>query len=428
MTGRRCIRVLARRRPSFIAAAAAAQPHPERGANKVPPPAEAPPPAVAPEPSVTPADLDELRSEMKQQGQAAQNRIEADEARHRAPAAAAAGPKRRARQEADAARPGGAEEARAPTRNTPLVHAGRFNVSLCGFRAGRRDGVEPALARSAQPGDGRSAQPDALQHQAARACAPQVDYRVVGGAVEFDGNTNNGYQARIIGAEAYLVWRNPDSPVPWLELTAGSMKIPFGFEVQQRDTDRLFLERSTLEKALFLGEYDLGARVFGGWRFFRYSLAAMNGDPIGEKAFPGRDPNQSKDFIGRVGIETRIEHWLGLAGDVSGICGAGLPHGHARDQELRWSGATPTRTARCSSTRSRCCRRRRRRRRRTSPAGRSAAMCASPFDYAAARPARGLRRAHLRRQPRSRAASSPIRWSPRATCASSAGTSRRRRS
>jgi hypothetical protein len=164
-----------------------------------------------------------------------------------------------------------------------------------------------------------------------------VDWRMVAGAVEFDGNTVNGYQARIIGAEVSLVWRNPQArALPYLQLTVGSFKIPFGFEVGQRDTDRLFLERSTMERAFFPGEYDLGARVFGGWRFVRYSLAAMNGDPIGEKAFPGRDPNQSKDLIGRVGVELLLRR-LGIAGDVSALWGQGFHSGTpATKDQLVW--------------------------------------------------------------------------------------------
>ena len=45
--------------------------------------------------------------------------------------------------------------------------------------------------------------------------------------------------------------------------TIGLFKIPFGFEVVQSDRDRLFLERSTAERALFPGEYDVGARLHG---------------------------------------------------------------------------------------------------------------------------------------------------------------------
>ena len=46
------------------------------------------------------------------------------------------------------------------------------------------------------------------------------------------------------------------------------------------------MERSTAERALFPGEYDVGARLMGGWRFVRYVIAVQNGNPIGERSFP----------------------------------------------------------------------------------------------------------------------------------------------
>src|SRR5207253_1095991 len=82
-----------------------------------------------------------------------------------------------------------------------------------------------------------------------------------------------------------------------------------------------FLERSNAERALFPGEYDLGVRLSGGWRFLRYAVAAMNGDPIGEKAFPGRDPNESKDLVGRLGVDLRMGSLVGLAGGFSALWG-----------------------------------------------------------------------------------------------------------
>ena len=46
--------------------------------------------------------------------------------------------------------------------------------------------------------------------------------------------------------------------------TLGLMRIPFGFEVQELDYVRPFLERATVLRALFPGEFDLGARLRGG--------------------------------------------------------------------------------------------------------------------------------------------------------------------
>ncbi len=150
----------------------------------------------------------------------------------------------------------------------------------------------------------------------------------VAGLVEFDGNTVNGAQARIIGAEASLKFPpERGNPLPLLMATIGLFKIPFGFEVVQSDRDRLFLERSTAEHGLFPGEYDAGARLQGGWRFVRYVFAVMDGEPIGEKTFPLRDPNSAKDVVGRVGIDTPIAPGVWVAGGFSGLSGTGFHAG-----------------------------------------------------------------------------------------------------
>jgi hypothetical protein len=156
-----------------------------------------------------------------------------------------------------------------------------------------------------------------------------VDRWWVAGLVEFDGNTVNGATARIIGAEASLKFPpERGNPLPLLMATIGLFKIPFGFEVGQSDRERLFLERSTAEHGLFPGEYDAGVRLQGGWRFARYAFAFMDGEPIGEKtAFPLRDPNGAKDFVGRVGIDTPIAPMVWVAGGFSGLSGTGFHPG-----------------------------------------------------------------------------------------------------
>ncbi|HEY1585866.1 MAG TPA: hypothetical protein VGH63_09285, partial [Polyangia bacterium] len=256
---------------------------------------------VGPQPAtplVTPADLEQLRDEMRQREAATLDRTDADEAAI-ARLHLMLADEHRARVAAESAL---RDESRSVT-DAPLVRAGRFGLKLSGFL--QFDAVAWSQAAQDQLNPATNAPLNDARFLIRRArLRAEIDWRAFNGAVEFDGNTVNGYQARIIGAEVSLVWRNPHAPaLPYLQLTAGSFKISFGFEVGQRDTDRVFLERSNMEHAFFPGEYDLGARVGGGWRFLRYTLAAMNGDPIGEKAFPGRDPNQSKDVIGRVGVE-----------------------------------------------------------------------------------------------------------------------------
>lgn len=156
-----------------------------------------------------------------------------------------------------------------------------------------------------------------------------LEREYVTGAVEFDGNTTRGATARILGAEASLRWPVPKGhEPPLLMLTVGAFKIPFGFEVLQSDRDRLFLERSTAERALFPGEYDLGARLQGGWRVIRYAVAVMNGEPAGESSgFPGRDPNHQKDVVGRIGVDVGVVERLSVAAGISALAGTGFHAG-----------------------------------------------------------------------------------------------------
>lgn len=172
-----------------------------------------------------------------------------------------------------------------------------------------------------------------------------VERAYAGGALELDGNTVNGPALRIVNAEASLKWSPhedaaapPAGTPPLVMLTAGLFKIPFGFELLQSDRDRLFLERSTTERALFPGEYDVGARVAIAWRFLRALLAAQNGEPLGTRSFPGRDPNAAKDFAGRLGIETPISDAIRVGAGVSGLSGTGFHRGNpATKPSIQWS-------------------------------------------------------------------------------------------
>jgi len=152
---------------------------------------------------------------------------------------------------------------------------------------------------------------------------------LVTGALELDGNTVNGPQMRVLNAEATLRLPPVGAGPSLLGLTVGLFKIPFGWEVVQSDRDRLFLERSTAEQDFFPGEYDLGARLAGGWRYIRYAIAVQNGEPIGEKTFPVRDPNNAKDVTGRIGVETPFSPLVDFAAGFSGLKGKGFHKGTA---------------------------------------------------------------------------------------------------
>ncbi|HVY48794.1 MAG TPA: hypothetical protein VHB21_23055 [Minicystis sp.] len=155
-----------------------------------------------------------------------------------------------------------------------------------------------------------------------------ADYGIPTAALELDSNTINGPQARVIQAEVSVRWRAPDAAAPpYVQATIGLMKIPFGFEVGQLDFDRTFLERSNVIRALFPGEYDLGARLRGGYRSLRYAVALMNGAPAGDAGYALRDPTESKDLVARVGVDTAFTSKLRFAGGFSGVSGTGFHAG-----------------------------------------------------------------------------------------------------
>jgi len=206
---------------------------------------------------------------------------------------------------------------------------GRLAVTLFGFV--QADGVvySSASVDEVNPSTGAPLNETRFLIRRARLRA-DIDYGYVAGALEFDGNTVAGPVARITNAEVSGCWprcnSGGDRP-PLIMATMGLLRIPFGFEVQEKDYVRLFLERSTMARAFFPGEYDLGARLQGGWRWLRWQAAAMNGHPPGDKQFALVDPTASKDFLGRFGADAHPHRRVAIAGGVSGLWGTGFSRG-----------------------------------------------------------------------------------------------------
>jgi hypothetical protein len=212
-------------------------------------------------------------------------------------------------------------------RETPPVTSARLGLGLTGYVQADYNAWRQSSEDQLDPASGNPINDERFLIRRARLRAT-LERWYVAGALEFDGNTVNGATARIIGAEASLKWPPERGTPPLLMATVGMFKIPFGFEVGESDRVRLFLERSTAERALFPGEYDLGARLMGGWRFMRYALAVQNGEPVGERGgFPARDPNSAKDVTGRIGVETPVTPEVSLAGGFSGLSGTGFHPG-----------------------------------------------------------------------------------------------------
>jgi hypothetical protein len=148
------------------------------------------------------------------------------------------------------------------------------------------------------------------------------------GTIEIDGNTVNGPMARLLDAEARFVWRNPEPGAPpYVLVSAGSMKVPFGMEVPESERDNVFNERTNAANALFPGNFDLGARVEGAYGFGRAVVAAMNGSPVGSRFFPGEDPNRSRDVLGRLGVELEVTRGLSVRAGASALWGQGFHAG-----------------------------------------------------------------------------------------------------
>lgn len=152
--------------------------------------------------------------------------------------------------------------------------------------------------------------------------------KYVHGLVITEGTTSRGAALRLLAAELSVFYPAREQP-PLLEVTLGLFLIPFGLETRELVPDRMFLEASTWVEALFPGRRDLGARVRGQWRFLRYALAAMNGNPIGGASLPTRDPNRAKDVLGRLGVDDALTSWLRVSAGVSAMLGKGFHAGAA---------------------------------------------------------------------------------------------------
>lgn len=153
------------------------------------------------------------------------------------------------------------------------------------------------------------------------------DWEWAGAVVEFDGNTTSGgFRADLYRAEAKLHYR-PSSAPALVEGAIGLMTIPFGFDLVQSSRLRPFMERSLVVRSLFPSPVDLGARVGGTWEWLHWTVAAMNGEPRGSGAFAGGDPNDAKDLLVRVGVDTGSAAPLRVSGNVSFLTGRGFHAG-----------------------------------------------------------------------------------------------------
>jgi GNAT superfamily N-acetyltransferase len=154
-------------------------------------------------------------------------------------------------------------------------------------------------------------------------------------AIELDGNTQSGAVARLLGAQ--VSWTFAPADPPLVVITAGLFKIPFGAEVPASERDKPFLEAPTASRALFPGNYDAGAMAHGRYGLARWSVAIMNGAPVGDLQWRGKDPSASYDLVGRIGAEVAGPRRLRIEAGVSALSGTGLhPGAPPTKDDIQW--------------------------------------------------------------------------------------------
>jgi hypothetical protein len=158
--------------------------------------------------------------------------------------------------------------------------------------------------------------------------------------VELDGNTTNGASFGLFRAEATIHTPRPKDAAkpPAAALTAGLFRLPFGWEQPESARTRWFMERSTLARALWPVETDVGVRLSGGVMFLRYGISLTNGEPPGQKSgYPLQDPNTRKDVTARFGAEGELFPKLMVSGGVSFSRGKGFHAGtSATKDSIGW--------------------------------------------------------------------------------------------
>lgn len=120
----------------------------------------------------------------------------------------------------------------------------------------------------------------------------------------------------------------PAGAPPPLRLGAGLFRAPFGHEIaEEPDARRIFAERTLISQALFPGEYDLGVYLAGELSWLALTVAAQNGEPLGTRAFPGRDPNAAKDLLARAVARAELGARIRLEAGASTMLGSGFHQG-----------------------------------------------------------------------------------------------------
>jgi hypothetical protein len=160
-----------------------------------------------------------------------------------------------------------------------------------------------------------------------RARVNVVEWEYFALALELDANTVSGPQVDLRKAEGTVQYR-PDRKRPAIvSATLGQFDTPFGYENVEVPRTRWFMEESLTARSLWPGTSDLGVRFAGALGFFRWTIAALNGHPLGEPSpYALQDPIGVKDVVLRFGVDVRPRDDFQIAGGISSSHGRGF-HG-----------------------------------------------------------------------------------------------------
>jgi len=153
------------------------------------------------------------------------------------------------------------------------------------------------------------------------------DWKYGGVMAELDANTLKGPAIGLQHAEVSLAYRDAERK-PLVRLVMGVFDNPFGREVLESPRTRPFMERSFASREFFPAEPDLGVELMGEIAWFRYSVAAVNGQPLGDRTgYILQDPNSHKDVVGRVGVAIDLPRETKITGGASLLNGKGFRAG-----------------------------------------------------------------------------------------------------
>ena len=164
-------------------------------------------------------------------------------------------------------------------------------------------------------------------------------WRFTEAQIEINGDTTSGFNVNLQKAEASVFYRPDPAKVPIAQATLGLFDTPFGYELVESPRSRPFMERTTMSRAFWAGEPDLGLRLSGGLGFVRWTIAGVNGYPLGSPTYAGQDPFPARTSSSASASTPRLAHGSGLPATSRSSPGTGFIRAPTR-RSRRSSGTT----------------------------------------------------------------------------------------